>query len=336
MQPARKIVVNGKDRTAEYNQRFVRLELTDEAGLSSDSLTITLNDDGQLTFPAKKSELQIWTGYQKLGEPEVLQYRGLFSINDVMLSFPTRQITITASAARIRGSFVAPKDQTWEQVTLGDLAQTVASRNGFTLNMSADLKAKVVEYHDQKSQSDADMLTRLVELHGGTMKPVNNQLVIFAKGDGRNVSGDDLPPVPIRLNQQTRGTVRLSGRNHYASVGAHYAVDGGQETVATSDAQPQKMLPTRYENRELAIAAVKSEMIKLERKQFEFRMSRMPGNPKLRAEGMVDVIGHGREQIDGLWVITSLTETQDDSGYWMNFTASAPKQYPKRIPALQA
>lgn len=335
MQPARKIVINGNDRTVEYNRYFVSLELTDEAGLSSDSLTITLNDDGQLTFPTKKSELQIWTGCKKPEEPAVLQYRGLFSIDDVMLSFPTRQITITASAARMRGSFVAPKDQTWEQVTLGDLAQTVASRNGFTLNISADLKAKVVEYHDQKSQSDADMLTRLVELYGGTLKAADNQLVIFAKGDGRNVSGQDLPPVPVYLNQQTRGTVRLSGRNHYASVAAHYAVDGGQETVATSDAQPQKMLPTRYENRELAVAAVKSELIKLERKQFEFRMNRMPGNPELRAERMVDIAGHGRSEIDGLWVIKTLTETQDSTGYWMSWTASAPRQYPNRIPTLE-
>lgn len=334
MTPARKIVVNGTDKTAEYNQRFMSLEIVDEAGLSSDTLTITLSDDGDIAFPEKKSELQIWTGYQKPGEPPLLFFRGLYSVNDVILGFPERTMTITASAARMRSGFVAPKDQTWEQVTLGDMAASVAKRHGFTLNISPELAAKGIEYHDQKSQSDSDMLTRLVELHGGTLKPAGDQLVIFQKGDGRNVSGKDLPPVPITLNKQTRGSVRLSGRNHYRSVAAHYSVEGGQETLATSSQEPQMLLPEKYETRAQAEAAIKSETLKLQRKQYELRMNRMPANPELRAERMIDLSGHGREQIDGLWVVNSLTETQDSGGYWMSFTASTPRQYPERVPEI--
>ena len=334
MQPVRKFVVNGVDRTREWNALFISLEIEDEAGLSSDSLTVTLADDGRIAWPKKESEIQVWTGWQKPNEPPALEYRGLYVTSDVSLGFPGNTLTITADGARIRSGFTAPTDRTWENITLGDIASTLAKKHGFTLAITPRLAGIALDYIDQKGQSDADLLTRLAEQHGGTLKPVGDKLVLFDKGDGRNVSGQDTDPEPLPMTALVRGTVTLSGRTYYQSVAAHYRIDGnaGSGTLATGDEQPQKVMSYTYADRDTAAAAVKAEQLRLQRGNYVLTITSMPGNPRLRAEGLIEISGALRPEVNGLWVIKTLTEIQDTDTYTMRLTAGYPKQRVAAIP----
>ncbi|WP_422452451.1 contractile injection system protein, VgrG/Pvc8 family [Endozoicomonas sp. ALC066] len=334
MTPDFKITIGGKDQTAAIRQRLISLTITDEAGHRSDSLTLELNDDGKLSFPSKEQDIKVWTGYQDTAGKSQLVYRGNYRLDGVEFPFPDTRMVISASGAKLRGSFTTPRDDVWIDTTLGDLALTIAHRHGFDLAMSDQLKAIEIFYEDQQAQSDADLLTRLAGRYDATMKPVGHQLVFFEKGDGQSVSGQATKPEPVPITEETRGTVKLSGRIRQKSVRANYRdlSAGSTQYVETSNEQPQKVLGLLYDFEPDARQAAFAELHEIQRQQFEFVMSRMPANSVLRAEGLVNITGHPRPQANGEWVIKSLTEILDEQGLWQSFTASYPKQRVKRLP----
>ncbi|RDH41650.1 hypothetical protein [Zooshikella ganghwensis] len=57
MQPTFSIFLGDKSLTPTINPLLISLELTDEAGWKSDSLTLTLTDDGTLAIPKKGVKL---------------------------------------------------------------------------------------------------------------------------------------------------------------------------------------------------------------------------------------------------------------------------------------
>ena len=329
MEPDFKITIGGKDKTAAIRERLIRLTITDEAGHQSDSLMLELNDDGRLDFPAKEQNILVWTGYKDpLTGQSKLVFRGNYQLDGVEFPFPDSRMIISASGARLRGSFTSPRDDAWIETSLGDIAETIAKRHGFELAISESLKGMEVFFEDQKAQSDADLLTRLATRYNATLKPVGDKLVLFERGDGNNVSGKPIKPESVPITEETRGSVRLSGRVRQKSVRANYRnLDAAQEQfVETSDEQPQKVLDQLFDFEPDARQAAYAELHEIQRQQFEFIMNRMPANPALRAEAIVTISGHPRRQANGEWVIKRLTETLDDQGLWQGFTASYPKQ----------
>lgn len=329
MKPDFKITIGGQDKTAEIRQRLISLSITDEAGHRSDSLTLELNDDGQLAFPSKEQDILIWTGYHnpQTGKSRLV-FRGTYRLDGVEFPFPDYKMVISASGARLRGSFTSPRDGSWQETTLGDIAQTIAKRHGFELAISESLKKTLITFADQKAQSDSDLLTRLARRYDATLKPVGNRLVLFEKGDGRNVSGNTIPAEAVPITEETRGNVRLNGRVRQKSVRANYRnLDAAQEQyVETSSEQPQKVLDLLFDSEAEARQAAFAEFHEIQRQQFEFIMSRMPANPALRAEGVVTISGHPRREANGEWVIKQLTESLDEQGLWQSFTAAYPKK----------
>ncbi|MCW7553639.1 contractile injection system protein, VgrG/Pvc8 family [Endozoicomonas gorgoniicola] len=338
MEPDFKITIGGKDKTAAIRERLIRLSITDEAGHKSDSLVLELNDDGRLDFPAKEQNILVWTGYKDpLTGQSDLVFRGNYQLDGVEFPFPDSKMIISASGARLRGSFTSPRDDVWIESSLGDIAETIAKRHGFELAISESLKGVEVFFEDQKAQSDADLLTRLATRYNATLKPVGDKLVLFERGDGKSVSGKPVKPVAVPITEETRGNVRLSGRVRQKSVRANYRnLDAAKQLfVETSDEQPQKVLDQVFDFEADARQAAFAELHDIQRQQFEFIMNRMPANPALRAEAMVTISGHPRRQANGEWVIKRLTETLDNQGLWQGFTASYPKGRVKGLPDPQ-
>lgn len=335
MQPSFKMQIGDRDVTAVIRERLISLSRTDNAGHQSDSLTIRLSDDGQIAWPSKEQDILIWTGYSDpLTGEDNLVYQGVYRLDGVEFSWPDGVLVINASGARLRGSFTSPRDATWSDTTLGVITRTIAARHGFEPAISSALADIGICHLDQKGQSDCDLLARLASRFDATMKPVGNKLVLFRRGDGRSPSGQAVEAEPIRINQETRGSVRLNGRVRQKSVRANYRdLDGAAELyVETSADTPQKVLGTVFDQEADARRAVWAALHEIQRSQFELVMQRMPAVPRLRAELLVDVSGHKRAQANGEWVIKSLTETLDSSGLWQNFVASYPKQRVTEVP----
>lgn len=332
MAGARKIIADGKDITAEVNKRFIALELVDEAGQASDGFTLVLADNGEIAFPARESEIQLWMG----PDENKLVYRGFFTVDDVELGFTPFTLTISASAARMRGSFTAAKDDSWHNITVTKLVEVMANRNGLQAAVAEQYASVMLAHRDQIAQSDSDFLTRLADELDATMKVTRGKLIFFAKGDGANVSGKRLPAVLVRLNSMTQGKLLLAGRVRYAAVRAQYRDIDSAETmsVMAGSGTPERLLPGVYDTKTQAESAAAGALHGANRKAFVFNMTRMPANPEIMAERLVTIAGHPREQANGEWVVEQYSETQDAKGYWCKWQAVKPRYKPEAIPNL--
>ena len=69
MQPvALKLKINGADKTALITDRLESLTVTDQAGLDSDTLSLTLDDRApHIKLPPIKAALQLWLNQTYMG-----------------------------------------------------------------------------------------------------------------------------------------------------------------------------------------------------------------------------------------------------------------------------
>lgn len=333
MQMARKVVAAGQDITAIVNALFVSLVIEDKAGREADSLTLTLFDDGNFTFPAAEADLDIWTG----PNPERLTYKGRFTVEDIRLPFPENQIVIQASGAKVRGPIKHHRNATWPADNLYNVATVVAERAGLAPAISEDLKAIPTPHIVQKGQSDADLLQQLVDENDCTLKCSSGRMIVFPLGDNRNVGGESLPTVPVTLSDQVKGNILISGRSSVEGVKAAYRdLDSAElRYEAAGDANGQlKQLPGEYTSQAAALSAAKSEMHRAERAGYELNISEMPAIPSIQAEREILVSGHHRSQFNGAWMVDSMTETQDQNGWVQSLKAVVPKANSAKVPNL--
>ena len=59
------------------------------------------------------------------------------------------------------GAIQTPRDASYDQVTLGQLAAAIAQRHSLPLAISAALKAEALGHIDQRAESDLALLSRL-------------------------------------------------------------------------------------------------------------------------------------------------------------------------------
>ncbi len=333
MQMARKIVVNGEDRTAVFNALFISLEINDAAGRKSDSLTLTLADDGKVSLPDVEADIDIWTGYN----PERLTYKGRFTVEDISLSFPGRQLVISASGAQLRGQMKTQRNHTWEPASLYQIAQQVAERNGFIPAISADLKQIQVPHRVQRGQSDTDLLQQLADEYDCTLKCTGGRLVYFPLGDNRNVQGQTGPAIPLALTGQVKGRVKIAGRAAMDGVQAVWRdLDAGTlryEKVGDSEGR-LKTLPGEYPDQNSARAAASAEWHRAQRKGYQLQIREMPAIPQLAAERLAQVSGHPRSQFNTGWMVEEITEHQDEKGFWQSLKAVVPKDNGAKVPGM--
>ncbi|MEH6836043.1 hypothetical protein [Falsihalocynthiibacter arcticus] len=106
MKTAFLILADEVDITVLLADRLVRLTISDEAGLKSDTAQITIDDrDHILALPATGARLDISFGFEETG----LVYLGQFVVDEVTGSSFPNLIEVKAKAADMEGEIRAPK-----------------------------------------------------------------------------------------------------------------------------------------------------------------------------------------------------------------------------------
>lgn len=137
MTPEYRIEADGRDISRLINTRFVSLSVTDEVADQADKLSLNLADpENSLSVPPTGGTLRLWLGYQGRD----LHYRGSFVVDETSISGPGTNIAITARAADMRGSIKAPRDQTWHESSLAEIAKTIATRHNLKLVLGPGLE----------------------------------------------------------------------------------------------------------------------------------------------------------------------------------------------------
>ena len=314
MRVAFKIVVNGsQDITALIGDRLVSLEITDQAGVKSDRLTMTIDDrDQRLEFPKTGAKIDVSLGY--LGG--VLVKMGQYVVDEVDVAGPVRVMTIRANAADMTGKIKAPKERSWPNVTLGTLVRTIASDNGLQPAIASDLASRNLGHVDQ-TESDMQLLQRICAEQGATCKVSDGRLVVASHASGKTASGGDLPEAIIDASQCESWSATITERGKFKSVKANWqnVAAGQRATVTAGEGEPVLTLKNSYTSQDEARRAAESKLKSLTRGTGKVSINGLIGDPEMSAERTATLSGF-RSGVDGDgWVINEVTHSVSGDGY---------------------
>lgn len=262
--PAFRLSVDGKDIARLISPRLMSLELTDNRGLEADQLSITLSDhDGLLEIPPKGAVVKLWLGWSDTG----LIDKGTYTVDETEHSGAPDSLSIRARSADLRGSLKTKRERSWSAVTLGKILTDIATAHDLTTKIAPEVAARAVKHLDQANESDANILTRLGELHDAIITVKAGCLICLAAGSGKNTSGMALPHITLTRSSGDGHRFLQADRDSYNSVKAYYYDIGStkkQEAIAGGGEKVKELRHT-YSDRDSALRAARSELNRLQR-----------------------------------------------------------------------
>ena len=310
-----KIKINGEDKTALIIDRLTSLTVTDQAGLDSDTLSLTLDDRApHIKLPPVKATLQLWLNQT---------YMGAWQVSELETDDRAGTLTIEATGAKMTGPIQTPRDASYDQITLGQLAAAIARRHGLPLAITAELKAEALGHIDQRGESDLALLTRLTHPLGAIAKLADQKLIIAHKDRAKSISGKPLPAITLDATAQgiyIRGTIK--GRAKITQTRAYWqTADMPQKQAVTQGAAGQTYtLKGTYSARGVAKAAAWAKLKALQRAEIDIQCD-LPGHPACKAERPLTLANHRHA---GDYIIQSAThQIRPNQPYTTSLTAAA-------------
>lgn len=331
LRPDYRIVANDIDITATVRDRLMSLRYTDEAGMQSDVLEITLADhlpDAPIRMPPTGAELALAIGYD--GQ---LQHVGMFVVDELEMAGWPGEMTIRAHAAvqdktpKGKASLRTQKSREWKKdTTLGDIVKKVAGEHGLQPVVGSGLASIKLPHTIQADESDLHFLVRMARKYDAVVKPADGKLVLAKKGETKSASGQDMPTITLRPQDCSKFRVSISKRETAGQVVAywHAVKQAKRHEVKVGSGEPVKRLKMYYPTAEMALAAARSELDKRERAKATVSIT-LPGRTDLLAEGKLVLAGF-REGVDGEWSITKVEHCFNESGYVTTVEGEKPNE----------
>ncbi|MFW1654192.1 contractile injection system protein, VgrG/Pvc8 family [Vibrio parahaemolyticus] len=299
---AYKVLANRQDITAKISDRLIRLSLHDAAGFENDTAEIELdNRDSAIEVPPTGAELDIYIGYE-----DELSYRGTYTVDEIEEPLDVDVLILKAQAAKMKNSLKAPRDDSYDNVTLGELASQIAARHGYQPAVADSMASITLTHIDQRGESDMNLLTRLAKENNGLFKMAANRLVILPKEAGKSVSGKELPRVTISDPENSTGSVTIKDKDDYQSVVAYWFDEPNQEKVAETigGGEPQFVIKKTHSDQQAAINAATAKLGELKRGNGSLSITR-PLSPEIMPEGFLVLENH-KQSANGEWLVESV------------------------------
>lgn len=319
MTPDFNIWAQGALITGLIKQRLISLRITDEAGITSDSIEICLDDrDSLIEIPSSGSKLQVSLGYVEIG----LISMGLYIVDEITLEGSPQTMKIKGHAADLKASLKSQKIDEWHQKTIGDLVNSIASKHGYQPRVASQFSNIKLPHIDQTAESDMHLLTRLAQLHGAIAKPANGFLLFVPEGKAKSFTGQLIGGSTLSLDEISSWRVTFAERDHQASVICYWHDPNKAEPIEekAGDGDPVHTLRGVYPNSGLAKAAAQAKLERLTRGTQTLNIT-LAGRADLVAESTIYLSGF-RSGIPSDWIITRAEHTLDSSGYRTTIDAS--------------
>ncbi len=328
--PSFRVLANSKDITAIIKERFISLRLTDETGITSDMVEITLSDADPLVpiqKPPKGAELEIFLGYDG-----VTDRLGLFVVDELEYSGWPGEMTIRARGAifdktpKGKANLQSQKTRSWPANTkLGDMVSKIAKEHGMEPAVSKSLKSIVLPHIAQSDESDLNLLVRLGKKYDAIVKPSDGKLILAKRGESKSVGGQTMASISLTpASGITSFRVMETARETSGTVVAYYhsTRTAKRHEVKLGSGEPVTRLKQFLPTKEMAVAAAEAELAKRNRKKSTLSIC-MPGRSDVAAECPLTTAGF-RDGVDGSWIITRVEHELDKGGYRVRIEAETP------------
>ncbi len=343
MRPLFEILADDVRITKLIRDRFISLNITDEAGFESDTLDITLdNRDLMIEPPKTGAELKVSLGYKETG----VRPMGLFMVDEYERSGLPHKIIIRAksayggdgqtTSATVNGITTKLKEQrtrSWDGQTLGTIVSQIAAECGLEPLIDSSLAAEVIAHVDQKDEGNSNFLLRLANERNAVFKPAGGMLIFDKLGKDKTIAGKPIPTVWLTLGappiptEKKPNWARLSGnedsyrltvaeRQNFKSVTAYYHDVSAAERkeVTVGEGEPSRKLPANYPTPAEAAQAAAAELRRIGRGKSAPTFN-CEGNPLLAAAGKLVVDASMGSDLEGEWAITRAVHKLDGGGY---------------------
>lgn len=320
MKPIFSVSANGNDITGIIAERLMSLRITDVAGFKSDTATFTLdNRDLKLKVPSSNAELDIRLGYEG-GSSWIT---GKYLVDEIRLTGRPKTLVIGAKATDMRNNLKAPRSQSWDQTTIGEIVGKIAVRNEYVPKVSEPLGSTAIPHMDQTEESDMHFLTRLSMLYGAVFKPANGFLIFAPRHQLLSATGKTLPLLTIKEKDCIDDWEYTSTeRGRFQSVVARYRdipANADVEVRVGSD-DPVYTIRTSYSSADEALAAAQSKKDAMDRGVATLTIP-LIGKPEAKAERPLVTKGFHHIVNDTQWIINKVVHVYNSSGLRTNIDA---------------
>lgn len=318
--PTARIVIDGKDITTRLidksrNKVLCDITITDEAGIKSDTCTLTVDNREAFPAPKKGALMEVWLGY----EPSPV-YMGKFRVDEWTKSGPPNVLTVSAKAAELTTEIKGQKTRSWHDTNIGAIVKQIAGEHGLGSAVDSELAGRAVEHIDQQTESDLNFLTRLARRNGAVFKLADGKVLFAKKGSKTAPSGKSKTTRTVKPADVSDWSVTESERGGHKSVIAqwHDHDAGKRKSVTSGSGKPAHRIKTLYRTEAEAKAAADGMLADLKRGKRDGTLN-MPGTPDFFAEGLVKLSDFDPD-VDAEYAAKSVTHTFNSSGYTTSVT----------------
>lgn len=295
------IKADGKNVTGTFKRLLTGLSITDEAGLKSDTVELTLDDRGYMVeLPKVGAILEIALGFREVG----LTKMGKFTVDEISGTGPVKTLTIRGKAADMLAGLKSPKTRHWDNKTLKDIVEKIAGEHNLKPVVGKSLKTTRYAYLAQTAESDLHFLSRLAKDLDATVKPADGRLVFVKRGEGKTADGQDIKPILISPRQMQSWRWNLTARGKFKRVIAEWTELGAAKVhkVERGKGEPVHQLRHRFTSEDEAIRAADAALAKGKRGSGTISVEMGGFFGALFAEGLVNLQGIKPELV-GKWHI---------------------------------
>ncbi|MCM2973489.1 contractile injection system protein, VgrG/Pvc8 family [Larsenimonas suaedae] len=312
--PGYRITLASEDITPRINGRLIDLRITSQRGQEADQLDLTLADhDGKLALPPTGARLSVAIGWQHEGLIE----RGVFIVDELEHSGSPDHLTLRARAADMRHLLPGKRSQSWHDITLGDIVDTIAKRHQLTPVIGKTLHGIRVGHIDQTDESDLNFLTRLGERYDAIAAVKSERMLFTLAGEALTASGTALPRITLTRRDGDHHRFSQTDRDSFTGVRAYWNDTAGsvRKTAIAGEREKFKDLRATYASEADALEAAKAELRRIQRGKATFELTLAQGRADLMPETPVTLNGW-KPGIDGKdWLVTEVEDSLDERGY---------------------
>ncbi len=330
MQTIFSVVVGGQDITAALNPILIDLSISDRAGTSSDSASITLDDSGgQIVMPKRNAAMTIKLGW--LGGPLGVAFSGKVENVRAKGGRGGRTLSITAKGINTASKAKQAQRRHFDDATVKDALSAAGQTAGISVNVDPAFASIVRPYISLDDESFIAFGERLARELGGTFKVNGDNAILAKRNGGANAVGQALPAVTATwgMNLHDYDVEPFSGRKthkrtrsrHYNRKRAEWKAEEAE--TGTEDAETTDVSAFSEPDEDAAKEKSSSDAAEYDRRSGE-GTAEIEGNLDAQPEGTCILVGC-RPGIDGTYRIDGVDHSFSRSGWTTTLQLKQPK-----------